>query len=127
MPPIKKSPSTPRKKKNSDQIDPIEIDLPKSTYVHVPVVTTTEMNGFKVGEHYWFTYRDNENCYGKLAAIFPGNEKIEPSVSIYEEMVNQRFVSVLLSVLRTAQTDGKVKRRSQRASTSKPKKKPIRR
>jgi hypothetical protein len=126
MPPSKNSPKSPSKKLDLDQLDPIVIDRDPVT-PYVPVVTVPEMNGFKVGEHYWFTYRGNENCYGKLTAIFPGNEKIEPSVSIYEEMVSQRYVSVVLSVLRTAQTDGKVKRRSLRPSAPKNKKKPIRR
>lgn len=116
----------PRKvnRKIPDPIDQNEVDE-RPTYTFSPTPTVPELDGFKVGTHYWFSYRDNENCYGKLATIFPGTETIPPSVSIYEEMVWQHYVNVPITSLRTCQVGTRIKRR--RVLGSKPKKKPIRR
>lgn len=95
-----------------EQIVPAE--LPK---------TVDELNGYKVGTQYWFQYRDNDNCFGRLTTIFPGNDRIPPSVTIFEEMTYQHYVCVPLSVLRNEQIGTKVKRRIVRHKDPKPPKK----
>lgn len=109
---------------NSIGSDPIDQQGIQFT-PHTPPPTLNELNGFQIGGHYWFTYRNSENCYGKLGMIHPAGETYEASASIYDELLYQRFVSVPISALRTHQVGDKIKRKSIRPP--KPKKKPIRR
>lgn len=87
--------------------------------IEIPKVVD-ELDGFKVGNKYWFSYRDNENCFGRLTTIFPGNEKNPPSASVFEEMLYQHYVCVPLNILRNDQIGTKIKRRAVRHKDPKP-------
>lgn len=65
-----------------------------------PIIQTLEFNGIKVGESYWFEYRGNKNCFGKVACIHPPTPTSEAAVSIYDETIFDKYVCALLSSLR---------------------------
>ena len=76
---------------------------------------TLAIGDIKVGDSFWFIYRDNPNCYGRVNSLHPATEKCEACATLFEGIMLQMFVTVPLTSLRQESTGRVKKRRHSRA------------